>query len=243
MRFLVISDIHANLCAFEAVLTEAEGQYDKIWFLGDLVGYGPDPNECVDLLREHEHLALSGNHDWAVLERLDVYSFNADARAAIGWTQNVLSEANRTYLAALPSKVEEEEHFTLAHASPRHPVWEYILDAGTASANFDHFDTRYCFVGHTHTPAIFQADPANGAAFRSPRHSEPLPLRDKRLIINPGSVGQPRDSDPRAAYAILDTEMMTVQHHRVEYPVAVTQERMRRLGMSYRLIVRLDYGW
>jgi hypothetical protein len=128
MRFLVISDIHANLSAFEAVLAEARGQWDKIWFLGDLVGYGPDPNECIALLRQQEHLALSGNHDWAVLDRLDIYSFNPDARAAIGWTQSALTNENRDYLAGLPTMVTEGDHFTLAHASPRHPVWEYILD-------------------------------------------------------------------------------------------------------------------
>lgn len=242
MRILIISDIHANLTAFETVLAHARGEWDMLWCLGDVIGYGPDPNECVELLRKQKHLSLSGNHDWAVLGRLDIFSFNADARSAISWTQNVLTDENREYLEELPSMVVEEP-FTLAHASPRHPVWEYILDQNTAAANFSHFETPFCLVGHTHAPVIFEEIGQEEASSRMPTYGQTLKLNSNRLIINPGSVGQPRDSDPRAAYAILDAKKMTWEHFRVEYDIPAVQERMRKHGLPYRLVVRLEYGW
>ncbi len=242
MRVLVISDIHANLAAFEAVLETAQGKWDIIWFLGDLVGYGPDPNECVSLLREHDHLALSGNHDWAVLDRLDLSTFNQDAEWAIRWTQDKLNDDNRHYLEELnPSQVEEP--FTLAHGSPRHPVWEYILDQRVAAVNFDHFETPFCLVGHTHTPIIYERQTKTRVVAYIPAYDTQILLNEYRLIINPGSVGQPRDLDPRAAYAILDLEENCWQHCRVEYDVSATQEKMRRAGHSDRLITRLAHGW
>jgi len=241
MRYLVISDIHGNLTAFQTVLQDAEGDWDFIWCLGDVVGYGPDPNECVALLRQHPHLSLSGNHDWAVLGRLDLSTFNSDARNAIAWAQGVLSDESRAYLEALPSKVIEEP-FTLAHASPRHPVWEYIIDRYTALANFEELETLYCLVGHTHVPIVFEELNDDEVMTHGPVYQQPLPLNGARLIINPGSVGQPRDHDPRAAYAILDTDQMTWEHRRVAYPIAETQERMSDYDLPYRLIARLDYG-
>lgn len=242
MRFLVISDIHANLAAFEAVLSNAEGEWDKIWCLGDVIGYGPDPNECVALLREQEHLSLSGNHDWAVLGRLDQDTFNEDAQVAINWTRRVLTEENQQYLEELPS-LTVEEPFTLAHASPRQPVWEYILESVTAAANFDHFETPYCLVGHTHAPVIYEQSGRGSAEAIAPVYADPFSLNDVRLIVNPGSVGQPRDYDPRAAYAILDSDSLTVEHRRVAYPVERTQSRMSQFGLPYRLIARLEFGW
>jgi predicted phosphodiesterase len=241
MRYLVISDIHANLTAFETVLKDAEGDWDFIWCLGDVVGYGPDPNECVALLRQHPHLSLSGNHDWAVLGRLDLSTFNQEARLAIAWAQGVLSDESRAYLEGLPSTAVEEP-FTMAHASPRHPVWEYIVDRYTAQANFAHFETQFCLVGHTHVPIVFEELDDQEIMTHAPVYAQPLPLNGARLIINPGSVGQPRDHDPRSAYAILDTERMTWEHRRVSYPVAETQERMNQYDLPYRLIARLDYG-
>jgi diadenosine tetraphosphatase ApaH/serine/threonine PP2A family protein phosphatase len=241
MRLLVISDIHANLAAFEAVLEDA-ADWDRIWCLGDVVGYGPDPNECATLLRDYDHVGLSGNHDWAVLGRLDVNSFNREAQAAIRWTQNTISEETHDYLDALPSKLVEEP-FTLAHASPREPVWEYILDENTAAINFQHFETTFCLVGHTHVPVVFEALNHNQSRASAPTYGERLSLDSQRLIINPGSVGQPRDSDPRAAYGFLDTESMTWEHRRVTYPVETTQERMRQQGLPFRLIARLGMGW
>lgn len=242
MRFLVISDIHANLAAFDAVLADAEGEWDKIWCLGDLVGYGPDPNECVERVREFDHLSLSGNHDWAVLGRLDMDTFNSDAREAIIWTRNVLSEESRTYLEELPP-ILIQEPFTLAHGSPRQPVWEYILEQITAAANFEHFDTPYCFVGHTHAPVIYEQLADNDVSANLPVYRTPIQLSTSRLIVNPGSVGQPRDYDPRAAYGILDDQEMTFEHRRIGYRIETTQERMSQHDLPFRLIARLEYGW
>ena len=246
MRILIISDIHANLTALQAVLEHAQDQWDVIWFLGDMVGYGPDPNECVQELQKYNHIALSGNHDQAVLGNLAIKSFNREAKYAISWTQEAISSETRSYLESLPSK-QIEDVFTLAHASPRYPVWEYILDPMTASENFNWFETDYCLVGHTHVPVIFEerlngfrkvnVRPANYS-----QRQETFILGPERLIINPGSVGQPRDSDPRAAYALLDAEAMVWSYQRVPYPVREVQERMEKCGMPKRLVNRLAYG-
>ena len=242
MRILVISDVHANLAAFQAVLAAAAGKWDKIWYLGDLVGYGPNPNECVELLRQHEHLALSGNHDWAALGKLDINDFNEDARTAVFWTRDTLTEESLTYLDSLPAKRVEGD-FTLAHASPRHPVWEYILDFETALENFDHFDTPYCLVGHTHVPILIAEKEEDDLFIYVPDYKETIYLEDTRVIINPGSIGQPRDSDPRAAYALLNLEDLTWEFHRVNYPIAETQAQMRSFGLPEALVLRLDHGW
>ncbi len=242
MRYLIISDIHANLTAFETVLKDSQGKWDVIWCLGDIIGYGPNPNECVSLVRDSEHIALSGNHDWAVLNRLDLANFNDEARQAIKWTQSVLTEESRDYLEELPTSIVQGD-FTLAHGSPRHPVWEYLVDEESALANFAIIETRYCLVGHSHTPFIFVEINEKSVDLYNPMYSQPLNLEGSRLIINPGSVGQPRDYDPRAAYALLDTDKMTWEHHRVVYDVRKTQERMASLDMPGRLINRLQFGW
>lgn len=242
MRILVISDVHANLAAFQAVLAAAAGKWDKIWYLGDLVGYGPNPNECVELLRQHEHLALSGNHDWAALGKLDINDFNEDARTAVFWTRDRLTEESLAYLDSLPAK-RVEGAFTLAHASPRHPVWEYILDYETALENFDHFDTPYCLVGHTHVPILVAEKEGDDLFIYVPDYKETIYLEDTRVIINPGSIGQPRDSDPRAAYALLNLEDLTWEFHRVNYPIVETQAQMRSFGLPEALVLRLDHGW
>ncbi|MCD6552932.1 MAG: metallophosphoesterase [Chloroflexi bacterium] len=246
MRCLVISDIHANLAAFEAVLADA-GKFDVIWCLGDMVGYGPDPNECIERLRAFPHLCIAGNHDWAVLGRVDIEDFNPDAQRASLWTRQQLTPDNLAYLESLPITLVEEEKFTLVHGSPRQPIWEYILYPSIAKPNFAHFNTRFCFVGHTHAPAIFR--------YWRNEHDVPVCesiavsytnatlLGDDRLIINPGSVGQPRDGDARASYAILDTDTLTLEHHRVYYPVEITQARMDAAHLPGRLITRLSYGW
>lgn len=241
MPILIISDIHANLAAFEAVLADANGQWDTIWCLGDIIGYGPNPNECIDLLRQHDHISLSGNHDWAVLGKLDINSFNDEAQTAVQWTQSVLRDDVRTYMETLPTTLLKDP-FTLVHASPRQPVWEYILDAYTAAVNFSYFDTPYCLVGHTHVPGAFEQE-NNHILVRQPAYGQPQTLPKARRIINPGSVGQPRDADPRAAYALLDLEMMTWEYRRVDYPIAQTQEQMREIGMPEKLITRLAHGW
>ncbi len=242
MTTLLLSDIHANLVALEAVLADADGQYDQVWFLGDLVGYGPQPNECVERLRALSPLALSGNHDWAVLGKIDTDEFNPEARMVVNWTRRMLTADNLAYLRTLPP-LHVEPPFTLAHASPRHPVWEYILDLPTAMDNFGHFDTPCCLVGHTHVPAVFALDEAAGELnFFLVEHGDVIDLSRHRLIVNPGGVGQPRDGDPRAAYALLDTEAMTLEFRRVAYDVVATQLLMREHNMPRRLIKRLAQG-
>ncbi len=243
MRVLIISDIHANLAAFETVLADAKNDWDYVWCLGDVVGYGPDPNECVELLRSLPHLCLAGNHDWAALGRLDIRTFNADARKAVNWTQENLKPENVDYLNALPTTFVIGQ-YTLAHGSPREPVWEYILDQMIAALNFPHFETPICLVGHTHTPVIFKLMSERGDTdAMAPHYRTAKPISGNRMIINPGSVGQPRDSNPEAAYSILEVEQMTWEHRRVAYPIGQTQERMRKIDMPERLIARLEHGW
>ena len=244
MKILIISDIHANLVAFETVLQDA-GAYDSLWCLGDVVGYGPEPDACVEKLRSLKPLCLAGNHDWAVLEKLDLGEFNPDARAATIWTREQLTPHNLDWLHQLPERVPTElEKFTLIHGSPRYPIWEYILGPAIARINFDYFDTPYCLNGHTHVPVIYRLNLSEDIAIpESLIENEPVHFGDDRLILNPGSVGQPRDGDPRAAYAILDTDTLTLMHKRVEYDIAATQMKMREAGLPTRLINRLSAGW
>lgn len=271
MRVLIISDIHANLAALETVLTAAAGSYDRVWCLGDVVGYGPQPNECVKVVAEIADICVMGNHDWAVLGRpgINVDDFNPQARQAVLWTQEQLSPASRTYLdqvATLPVNPAEADDFLITHASPREPVWEYILTPTTALENFALFDQKYCLVGHTHKPTIYRwqlhavptaaatptADDGNDPAYvATVQQLQPLPgevldlMPDAPhcLILNPGSVGQPRDNDARAAYVILDLDRMTWAYHRVAYPIELTQSQMRAAGLPKRLIDRLSFGW
>lgn len=244
MRYLLLSDIHSNLEAFEAVLDDA-GPVDQIWCLGDVVGYGPDPNACVELLRSLPHRCIAGNHDWATLGKLDLNDFNSDAREANLWNRKQLTPKNLAYLSDLP-QVLKEKPFTLVHGSPRHPIWEYIIYASTAEANFAHFDTSFCCVGHTHTPVIFRLSDQSEEKTCEPVPiplDEPVSLGPDRLIINPGSVGQPRDGNPQASYALIDREALMVEHRRVAYPVEETQAKMLKHKLPLRLVVRLGYGW
>lgn len=250
MRCLVLSDIHANLEALEAVLRDA-GRMDQVWCLGDVVGYGPEPNACVQILRSLNARCIAGNHDWAVLGKLDLQDFNPDARDANLWNRRQLTPDNLAYIDGLPEllpPVPEEPLFTLAHGSPRHPIWEYIIYNSTARVNFDFFHSPYCLVGHTHTPVIFRLIQAgeDGGSFCeqiTPTYGEPLRLGTERVILNPGSVGQPRDGDPRACYVLLDTDTLTVDYRRVEYAIEKTQARMMEHDLPMRLVLRLKYGW
>ncbi len=243
MRCLIVSDIHGNLAAFDAVL-EAAAPYDQVWCLGDIVGYGPDPRECIQRLRSLPFVAVAGNHDWAVASRLDLDEFNLDAQVAVAWTHERLSPEERDFLAQLPESITIAP-FTLVHGSPRHPVWEYILQPSVARANFAHFDTPFCLVGHTHVPMIFALVENGSRCYAySPRSNGPLALTDApRMILNPGSVGQPRDGIPLAAYAILDTDAMTITFHRQPYPIEQTQRKMDEYKLPHRLSARLTFGW
>jgi diadenosine tetraphosphatase ApaH/serine/threonine PP2A family protein phosphatase len=246
MRCLVISDIHANLPALEAVLGDAKARalnYDIVWCLGDVVGYGPEPNECIDLLRTLPHVCLAGNHDWAVVGKLDLRTFHDNAAFVVEWTRDHLTTPNMNYLRARPERVEQDD-FLLVHASPREPIWEYITDIHVADENFNDTTAPFCLVGHTHVPVVFVKDGRTGHVHVTlPSADVPVSLkRDSRYIINPGSVGQPRDGDPRASYALLDTATGTWMPHRVEYSIKTIQAKMKALNFPTRLSERLDYG-
>ncbi len=305
MRVLVLSDIHGNLAALETVLNAAEDQYDTVWCLGDVVGYGPRPNECVALIREIASVCVLGNHDWAALARpgIDVDGFNPQARQAVLWTRETLTEESIAFLNQLPyTPVSPKEcpDILLTHASPREPVYEYILTPSIALENFAVFEQEICLFGHTHKPIIFRwqlhdefdshfaHDDGDDTEFddiytEKLYHSgyyEPIeqaeheiastlehpvtvrtvatvdalqpPIGEavhlatsdrERLIINPGSVGQPRDSDARAAYAIIDLEEMTWRYERIAYPIELTQNQMRAAQLPKRLIDRLSFGY
>ncbi|MDP9367390.1 MAG: metallophosphatase family protein [Chloroflexota bacterium] len=242
MNILVVSDVHANLVALEAVLADA-GSVDALWNIGDTVGYGPRPGECLDVMIDREaNPALVGNHDLACLGRLNLAEFNPVARAAAEWTALRLSPEHRAYLSDLPP-LTTAHGYTLAHGSPRAPIWEYITSASLATANFPHFDTDVCLIGHTHVAMYAELLPHRAAADVRPfQDGETLDLSSARFLVNPGSVGQPRDRDPRAAYAILDTERRTITAHRVEYDIRATQLQMAQSGLPEVLIQRLAYG-
>lgn len=240
MRILVISDIHANLTALDAVLAAA-GEVDAVWCLGDVVGYGPDPNECIERLASLPNLVcLQGNHDAAAVGQLPLDSFNHEARISVEWLREVLTPDSFAFLNSL-QPMRRELDVTLAHASPRQPVLEYLLDSYSALENFSFFDTQLCFVGHTHVPVLF-IEHGIGINLQIPEVDSTFTLQ-ARCIANPGSVGQPRDRDPRAAYAVYDPEQSTWQHLRVPYVIAEVQARMLAAGLPERHISRLEGGW
>lgn len=255
MRVLVISDVHANLTALNEVLADANSVewlgragFDALWSLGDIVGYGPWPNECIQRLQQFNgHLRVAGNHDWAALGRLDIEEFNREARKMVLWTQQHLDSTSLAYLRSLPDQPLLHGEFTITHASPRQPVWEYIHTGSVARENAPYIDTPYCLVGHTHVPRIYRltVEQDNVACTtHGPVYNHDIALAGPhRLIINPGSVGQPRDNDPRASYALLDTEQALWRYRRVRYDVEITQAAMRKAGLPERLITRLAYGW
>ena len=243
MKSLIVSDIHSNLEALTSVIEDAgsRGGFDEIWSLGDLVGYGPDPVAVVELLRRYPHHGVAGNHDLASIGKLSVEAFNPYAAAANEWTAGKLDADARIYLAEQPLKQELDE-FTLVHGSPRDPIWEYVVSVRAAFASFNHFDTYRCLVGHSHIPFLCRLDPTKGIQFISPLYGTPYELGEQRLIVNPGGVGQPRDGDPRAAYAIYDSADETLTHHRVVYDISTTQRKMRAVGLPDFLVDRLESG-
>ena len=242
MRILVVSDIHANLIAFEAVLATA-GEVDGVWCLGDVVGYGPSPNECIQLVQEQPNLiCLQGNHDAAAIGSLPLVSFNPEARQSIDWLQGELNEEGRAFLEQRPQR-QQFGAYTLVHASPRQPILEYLLDAPTAAENFSYFNGDFCLVGHTHMPAMFKQSPILERVSLSVPEANNVFRLQARCIVNPGSVGQPRDRDPRAAFAILDVEKDEWDYRRVEYDVAKVQQKMEAAGLPERHITRLESGW
>ncbi len=243
MRVLVISDIHANFTALEAVLKDA-GTVDETWCLGDLVGYGPDPNAVVEEIRDIPNLTcLLGNHDVAVVGRIPFEAFNGDARRTLEYHERVLSADNMNFLRSLPQNLKVREDASLVHGSPRDSVWEYILNSLSARLNFDHFTTPWCMVGHSHLQCMFRHNAENDRVTLEPiRPGEVVNLKP-RLIMNPGSVGQPRDRDPRSAYAIYDTEAKTWEPRRVKYNIEEVQKRIREAKLPEKHAIRLMEGW
>jgi len=243
LRCLVIADIHGNLPAFEAVL-EAAGSFDEVWCLGDVVGYGPEPNECVTRLRGLAHRAVAGNHDFAAVGMVATSEFNPLAREAAQWTAERLSPESLAFLEDLPLQATVGE-YTLVHGSPRSPIWEYIDNSRTALENLLHQPTRCCLVGHTHVSTYFREVAGilrrarerrlsgDGSAFR---------LDGARSVVNPGSVGQPRDGDPRASYMLFDPDSGVGEIRRVKYPIEVTQRRIVAAGLPERNALRLAQG-
>jgi predicted phosphodiesterase len=242
MRALILSDVHSNLEALQAVMGDAQrrGGCDVTWALGDLVGYGPDPSTCLELLRSYPLLAVAGNHDHAAIGKLDPSEFNSAAASAARWTAAQLSENDVEFLDRLPL-VAVCEPFTLVHGSLRAPVWEYLLSGESALATLALLETRYCLVGHSHIPFICQEN-QGAPCFVEFTEDDVIELDERRWIINPGGVGQPRDRDPRPSYAIYDSEAGTIERHRVTYSIRDTQQKMELAGLPRYLIDRLSHG-
>ena len=243
MRYAIIADIHANLAAFMAVLVDIkeQGEVEEIWCLGDIIGYGPDPHQCIELLRQTNHICVAGNHDLAAIGEIDTNQFNPDAVVACGWTARQLTPQDVVYIKDLPLVIERDD-FTLVHGSPREPVWEYIMSISGANENFAYFKTKYCLVCHSHVPAVFRLGKGGACSFSKLLPGNAVGLGEERLIINPGAVGQPRDGDPRASYAIYDSKAGQVKLHRVPYDITATQAKMVEQRLPMRLVARLSRG-
>lgn len=242
MRYGIIADIHSNLEAFTAVLEDLnkQGKVEEIWCLGDVVGYGPDPHQCIELLQQCNHVCVAGNHDLGAIGGISTTEFNPDAAAACRWTADRLTPGDKYYLENLPLTMEKDS-FTLVHGSPREPIWEYVISTGIASVNFNFFRSPYCLVGHSHIPVVFMEEDGSPSS-HSLVPNVGLALGETRLIINPGGVGQPRDGDPRASYAIYDSDTKMFRLYRVPYDVRTTQDKMMQRGLPVRLAVRLQHG-
>ena len=240
MRIAVLSDVHANLHALEAVLAEVDAErFDALWFLGDLVGYGPRPNECTALLQDRAAICLAGNHDLVVLGKIPIDAFAGEAAAAARWTQTVLDDGARAFLEALRTRATAPG-VDLFHGSPRDPVWDYVLSDEAAAAALALTEAPLVLVGHSHVALEL----SNGERLRggqAPAGTQ-LELGPVRRLLNPGSVGQPRDGDPRAAWLEIDNAAGRATFRRTGYPVGRTQDEMRERGLPEALAARLEYG-
>ena len=238
----IISDIHSNLEALRVVLkaVDAAGA-DEAVCLGDIVGYGPEPRQCIELVKKYCAVCVAGNHDLGAIGKLALASFNPDAAFACRWTAQQLSPDDIEYLGSLPSVIEKGD-FTLVHGSPREPIWEYLISKGNAQENFTYFKTKFCLVGHSHIPLIFKQDENGSCSFIPLSVSIGQVLGKSRMIVNPGGVGQPRDGDPMASYAIYDSDSGVVRLYRVAYDINATQVKMVKNNLPMRLVVRLEHG-
>jgi predicted phosphodiesterase len=241
MRIAVLSDVHSNLPALEAVLAAA-GNVDAVWHLGDVVGYGPDPDGVVERLAGIGAVGVRGNHDTVATIRPEAAEwFNPDARTAVEWTRDAISRTTAAWLADLP-EVRREGDWTLVHGSVRDPLWEYITSDEIARASFEALETPYALHGHTHHPtAIVEVD--GGLEPIRPADGEALELDGRRALLNPGSVGQPRDGIPTASWLVLDTDAARAVWHRTAFDIGAVQAHMVRVGLPTRLVQRLSHGY
>jgi diadenosine tetraphosphatase ApaH/serine/threonine PP2A family protein phosphatase len=245
MRVAVLSDIHSNLVALDAVLAHA-GDVDAVWHLGDVVGYGPHPDAVVARLAEVDAVGVRGNHDAAALGGPEIAWFNPEARAAVEWTRDTMASETREWLTALPERRTIGD-LALVHGSPLDPLREYIASMASARANLEALQAPYGLHGHTHVPIAF-VDDDDAIAVISPSDGAAIQLDERRALLNPGSVGQPRDGDPRAAYLVLTFDPASagsaprVTWHRVDYDIATVQVAIRAAGLPRRLADRLAIG-
>jgi len=242
VRIAIVSDIHGNRQAFEAVLDEVEASdCEEMWCLGDLVGYGADPDACVDMARRHAAICLAGNHDLGVRGDLPIEEFSRGAALAALWTRDHIAAETREFLASLePSNLDEA--VGLYHASPRDPVWEYVLSPLQAELCLDAQEHRICLIGHSHVALSFSREDGEPATGQTRGDDEELSLEEGEWLVNPGSVGQPRDGDPRAAWLELDTDAWTAVYRRVEYDIAGAAGAIRAARLPNSLAERLEYG-
>jgi predicted phosphodiesterase len=242
MRIALLSDVHGNLPAFEAVLADVESEsVDAVWCLGDLVGYGAQPDGCVELARERCDLALAGNHDLVVTGDIPIADFSSSAAAAARWTQETIGDEALGFLKSLEPKDEGREP-ALFHASPRDPVWEYVLSTWQADECMDEMDARVGAVGHSHVALWFLRDDSGKVTGDTAAAGHELDLSSGRWLVNPGGVGQPRDGDPRAAWLLLDTSTWMAIWRRVEYPIDEAARAIEDAGLPPDLATRLYKG-
>jgi len=242
MRIALLSDVHGNLPAFEAVLRDVDATApDELWCLGDLVGYGAQPRSCVTLARERCDLCLAGNHDLVVTGDISIHDFSSSAAAAAAWTRETIDGESLEFLRGL-EPADPEREVGLYHASPRDPVWEYVLSSWQADECMDLMGRRVSAIGHSHVALWFQrAAPGRVDGAQAEAGTE-LDLSTGEWLVNPGGVGQPRDGDPRAAWLLLDTETWAAAWRRVEYPIDEAAKAIEDAGLPQVLAERLYTG-
>lgn len=241
MRYALFSDIHANIEAFDAVLADIKNvKVDKLLFLGDIVGYGPNPNECISRLLEVADLTLGGNHDWAVVGKTPDDYFNPFAKEAVEWTRSQLKPEHKEFLLRTEAS-GVIDGFQVAHSSPHNPEeWRYILSYHDASENYPFLKSNICFIGHSHQPVVIEFNAQDDVEASRVQFKELD--KGRKCIVNIGSVGQPRDANVKSCWALFDSEQYTVEYHRVEYNVAAVQAKMEKIGLPRYLIDRLGIG-
>jgi len=243
MKFGIISDIHSNSEALDCTLNNM-GKVDEFICLGDIVGYGADPNYCIKKIKDLNCRCIGGNHDFGVIGKLDINYFNDAARKAILWTSRKIEENNKIFLLNLNKKIQVIENIFAVHGSPREPIFEYILDKNSAYDIFTKYDFKIYFIGHSHLAGCFSFNKSNNQVnytdFINGGYIEIL--KNKRYIINCGSVGQPRDGNPDARYGVYDTEYKVVKIYRISYPIYLTQKKIINAGLPKILADRLSWG-